>query len=66
MYLDIANLKQFIEYSNTMDHVCNNINGYNPKRSRKIWIVFDDMIADINSYKKFQAIVKELLLDAEN
>ena len=37
----------FIEYSNTMDDVYNNIDDYNPKRKTKILIVFDDMIADI-------------------
>ena len=30
-----------------------------PKRKRKILIVFDDMIADIMTNKKFQAIIKE-------
>ena len=39
----------FIEYSNTMDDVYNNIDDYNAKRKRKILIVFDDMIADIMS-----------------
>ena len=29
---------------------------------RKISIVFDDMIADIMSKKKFQAIIKELFI----
>ena len=33
----------FIEYSNTMDDVYNNIDYYNPKRKRKNSIVFDDM-----------------------
>ena len=51
--------KAFIEYSNTMDNVFNNINYYNPSRKRKILIVFDDMIADIMSNKKFQAIIKD-------
>ena len=37
----------FIEYSNTMDDVYNIIDHYNPKRKRKILIVFDDMIAGI-------------------
>ena len=37
----------FIEYSNTMDDAYNNIDDYNPKRKRKIFIVFHDMIADI-------------------
>ena len=46
----------FIEYSNTMDDIYSNIDNYNPKRKRKILIVFDDMIADIMTNKKFQAI----------
>ena len=50
----------FIEYSNTMDDVYNNIDDYNLKRKRKILIVFDDMIADIMTNTKFQVIVKEL------
>ena len=52
----------FIEYSNTMDDVYNNINDYNPKRKRKVSIVFDDMIADIMTNKKFQAIIKEFFI----
>ena len=52
----------FIECSNTMDGVDENIDYYNPSRKRKILIVFDDMIAEIMSNKKFQAIFKELLI----
>ena len=52
----------FIECSNTMDDVYENIDDYNPNRKRKILIVFDDMIADIMSNKKFQAIIKELFI----
>ena len=37
----------FIECSNTMDDVSENIDDYNPSRKRKVLIVFDDMIADI-------------------
>ena len=48
----------FIEYSDTMDDVYENINDYNSSRKRKILIVFDDMIADIMTNKKFQAIIK--------
>ena len=40
-----------------MDDVYKNINDYNPNRKRKILVVFDDMIADIMTNKKFQAIV---------
>ena len=52
----------FIEYSNTMDDVYNNIDDYNPKRKRKVLIVFDDLIADVMTNKKFQAIITELCI----
>ena len=45
--------KAFMEYSKTIHDVYNNINDYNPNRNRKILIVFDDMIADMNTNKKF-------------
>ena len=53
--------KVFIECSNTMDDVYD-IDNYNPKRKRKILIVFDDMIADIMTNKKFQSTIKELFI----
>ena len=56
------NPNAFIEYSNTMDDVYKNIDDYNPNRKRKILIVFDDMIADIMTNKKFQSIIKELFI----
>ena len=43
-----------------MDDVYENIDDYNPSRKRKLLTVFDDMIADIKSNKKFQAIIEEL------
>ena len=52
----LSNPNAFIECSNTMDDVYENINDYNPIRKRKKVIVFDDMIADIKSNKRFQAI----------
>ena len=39
--------KAFIECSNTMNDVYENIGNYNPNRKRKKLIVFDDMIAEI-------------------
>ena len=45
-----------------MDDVYENIDDYNPSRKRKKLIVFDDMIADIMTNKKFQAIIKELFI----
>ena len=35
-------------------------------RKRKILIVFDDMLADIMSNKKFESIIKNYLSDARN
>ena len=58
--------KEFIEYLDTMDGVYNDINDYNPNKKRKMLIVFDDMIADINTNKKFQPIIQKLFLDAGN
>ena len=52
----------FIEFSNRMDDVYQNIDNYNPSRKRKISILPDDMIADIMTNKHFQAIIKELLV----
>ena len=49
---NLNDLNSFIEYSNTMDDVYDNIDDYNPKRKRKVLIVFDDMIADIMTNKK--------------
>ena len=59
-YLNDSNA--FIECSNTMDDIYNNIDDNNPNRKRKLLIVFDDMIADIMSNKKVQAIIKELFI----
>ena len=36
--------KTFIEHSNTMDDVSEDINEYNTARKRKVLIVFDDML----------------------
>ena len=52
----------FVEYFSNMDDVYSNIDDQNPKRKRKILIVLDDMIADIMTNKKFQAIIKELFI----
>ena len=45
-----------------MDDVYENIHDYNSSRKRKVLIIFDDMIADIMTNKKFQAIIKELFI----
>ena len=54
----------FIEYSDDMNDVLNDINKYNKNRDKKVLIVFDDMIADIEYNKKFKQIIKELFYRA--
>ena len=54
----------FIEYSNDMDDVINDINNHNKNRDKKVIIVFDDMIANIEYNKKFKRIIKELFYGA--
>ena len=56
--------KAFIEYSDDMDDVLDNINNYNKNRDKKVLIVFDDMIADIEYNKNFKRIIKELFYRA--
>ena len=54
--------KAFIEYSQYMGDLYNNINYNNPNRKRNILIVLHDIIADILTNKKIEAIIKELFL----
>ena len=52
----------FMKHSKIMNDVYNNIDDYNPKRKTKMLIVFNDMIADIMTNKRFQAIIKKLFI----
>ena len=54
--------KAFFDCSNTMNDVYEKIDLYNPNRKRKVSVVFDDMIADIITNKKFQSIIKKLFI----
>ena len=54
--------KTFIEYSNNMHDIYQNIDNYNPNKENKILIVFDDMIPDIIHNKKLNSIVRELFI----
>ena len=54
----------FIEYSDDMNDVLGDINNYNKNRDKKVLIVFDDMIADIEYNKNFKRIIKELFYRA--
>ena len=54
--------KAFIDYSNDMNYVYENIDDYNPDKENKILIVFDDIIADMIHNKKLKSIVTELFV----
>ena len=54
--------KTFMEYSNDMQNVYNNIENYNPGKKRKILIVFDDMIVDIINNKKLNPVLTGLFI----
>ena len=54
--------KAFIEYSNNMHHVYQNIDHYNPDKENKIVIVFDDVIADMINNKNLNSIITELFI----
>ena len=54
--------KAFIEYLNDMHDIYKNIDNYNPDKENKIFIVFDDMIADMIHNKKLNAVVTELFI----
>ena len=60
----VNNQNAFIVCSNKItDDFYKDIDNYNPKRDKKkVLIVFDDMIADIMTNKKFLAIIKELFI----
>ena len=51
-----------MEYLNDMLDVYKNIEDYNPRKNRKVLIVFDDMIADMVNNKKLNPIITELFI----
>ena len=54
----------FIKYSDDMNDVLDDINNYNKNRDKKVLIVFDDMIADIEYNKNSKRIIKEVFYRA--
>ena len=56
------NSKGVHDYSQTIDDVYKNLDDYNSTKDRRVLIVFDDMIADMESNKKLSPKVTELLL----
>ena len=56
------NPKVVIDYWQTIDDVCENLEDYNPAKKRRVLLVFDDMLADTESNKKIKSLVTELFL----
>ena len=54
--------KAFIDHSQTIDDVYENLEDYNSTKKKKMLIVFDDIIADMESNKVLSYIVIQLLL----
>ena len=54
--------KAFIEYSNNMEYIYDNIEEYSLNKKRKILILYDDIIADILSNEKCNIIVIKLFI----
>ena len=59
---NLKNPKAFIDYSQTIDDVYENLEDYNPTKKRRVLIVFDDKIEDMESNKKLSPVVTELFL----
>ena len=58
----LKNPKVFIDHSHTVNDLYQNLEDYNPTKKRRVLIVFDDMIADIESNKKISPIVNRSFL----
>ena len=56
----LKNPKAIIDYSQTIDHVYRSLEYYNPTKKRRLSIVFDNMIADMESNKELSPIVTEM------
>ena len=42
--------KACIDYSQTIDYVCENLEEFNPTKKRKVLVVFDDMMTEMKTY----------------
>ena len=52
---NFKNPKAFLDYSQTIDDVYENLEDYNPTKKRRVLTLFDDMIADIESDRKMKS-----------
>ena len=63
---NVKNPKTFVDYSQTIDDVYENLELYNPTNKRRVLMVFDDMIADMDYNGKLSSIVTKLSLRGRN
>ena len=54
--------KEFIDYSRKVDNVYENLEDYKQAKKRRVLIVFNDMIEDMESNKELGPVVTELFL----
>ena len=53
----LKNPKAFTDYSQTIDYVYENLEGYNLTKKRRVLLVLDDVIADMESKKKLSPYI---------
>ena len=63
---NLKNLKEFIDYSQTIDDAYENVEDYSLTKKRTVLKVFDDMIADMESKERLSHKVTELFEEEEN
>ena len=49
---NLKNPEAFIVYSQTINDIYENLLNYNPKKKKRVLIVFDDMTGEMESKKK--------------
>ena len=58
---ELKNPKAFIDYSGTIDDVCENLEDHTLTKKGKVLIVLDNMIADVDANKKIKSYSKWIL-----
>ena len=54
--------KEFIDYSQTIDYIQENLEDCDPSKKRKVLIVFDDVTTHIETNKMLSPVVTKLFL----
>ena len=54
-------IQAYIDYSQTIDDFYTNLEYYNPTKKRRVIVVFNDMVVDMDSNKKLSPVTKLFL-----